>query len=61
MATMASSPDQSAIVVCATCGMPVRVVFAPDGEVEKVLAVCSHIEGYVRDAVVRSARKADRV
>ena len=36
--------SESAIVVCETCGMPVRVIFDADGEIEKVLAVCGHVK-----------------
>ena len=32
----------TAIAECATCGMPVRVVFDAAGEVERVLAPCGH-------------------
>lgn len=33
-----------ALAVCQTCGMPVRVLFDGSGNVEKVLAVCGHVE-----------------
>lgn len=40
-----SEPDtKTAIVVCITCGMPVRVDFTEAGEIEKVFAVCGHVK-----------------
>jgi hypothetical protein len=29
--------------VCATCGMPVRVIWDDAGKIAKVLAVCGHV------------------
>lgn len=34
----------SAVAVCATCGMPVRTVFDPSGEIVRVFAVCGHVK-----------------
>jgi hypothetical protein len=41
-------PD-TAIAVCETCGMPVRVIFDADGKIEKVLAVCGHVQTQADD------------
>lgn len=35
---------ETAMAVCATCGMPVRVDFDDDGEIVKVFAFCDHIQ-----------------
>jgi hypothetical protein len=34
---------ETAIVVCRTCGMPVRVDFTKDGAIAAVFAVCGHV------------------
>lgn len=36
--------SDAAIAVCETCGMPVRVIFDEAGEIQKVLAVCGHVQ-----------------
>ena len=41
--------SRTAIAVCRTCDLPIRVVFGEDGEVEKVFAVCLHVYREFRD------------
>lgn len=36
--------SRDAIAVCRTCGMPVRVTFSDNGEIEEVFAVCEHVQ-----------------
>jgi hypothetical protein len=35
---------QAAIAQCEQCGMPVRVVFTAEGEIDKVFTVCGHVK-----------------